>query len=71
MIVDENVEHVRQVREKLIAKYGGLQGWIGHLQARENDSRHQQHATKRMPVGKATFKTASSTSPRSVPRKRK
>jgi hypothetical protein len=32
MIVDPNVEAVRKASEKLIAKHGGLQGWIRHLQ---------------------------------------
>lgn len=32
-LVDESVVKVHKVREKLIAKYGGLDGWIDHLQA--------------------------------------
>jgi hypothetical protein len=35
MPVDVIVEQVREVREKLIAKYGGLDGWVRHLQAEE------------------------------------
>jgi hypothetical protein len=31
---DENVERVRETREALLERYGGLEGWFRHLQAR-------------------------------------
>jgi hypothetical protein len=31
-ICDENVEAVREARESLVKKYGGLNGWFRHLQ---------------------------------------
>jgi hypothetical protein len=37
MIRDENVEAVRTVREALIQRYGGLKGWIEHLQGMDRD----------------------------------
>jgi len=33
IILDENVERVRKARQRLVARYGGLQGLIRHLQA--------------------------------------
>jgi hypothetical protein len=32
---DENVEAVRDARESLVRKYGGLSGWFRHLQRRD------------------------------------
>jgi hypothetical protein len=37
---DENVERVRETREALLERYGGLEGWFRHLQAR-NRKREQ------------------------------
>ena len=31
-IRDENVEAVREARESLVKKFGGLDGWFRHLQ---------------------------------------
>jgi hypothetical protein len=30
---DPNVDEVRRVRDELVKKYGGLDGWIKHLQS--------------------------------------
>ncbi len=32
MSVDPIVDEVRRVRDELVKKYGGLDGWIDHLQ---------------------------------------
>jgi hypothetical protein len=34
-IQDENVEAVRNARESLCRKFGGLRGWFRHLQQRD------------------------------------
>jgi len=45
LIVDEG----RRVRDELVKKYGGLEGWIDHLQAMDRarlGKRKQRSATK-------------------------
>jgi hypothetical protein len=37
MSVDVIVDEVRRVREELVKRYGGLDGWIKHLQAMDRD----------------------------------
>ena len=39
------VEEARQVREELVKKHGGLDGWIDHLQ--ELDKAHSRRKKKR------------------------
>jgi hypothetical protein len=34
---DVIVDEVRRVREELVRKYGGLDGWIQHLQAMDRE----------------------------------
>ncbi len=49
MIFDENVEMVRKAGERLVARYGGLQGLIRHLQAMD---RRRQRSRKPGPERK-------------------
>ena len=42
---DVIVDEVRRVRQELIAKHGGLIGWMEHLQ--EKDREHARAAKKR------------------------
>jgi len=37
MITDSNVEEVRRVREELIKRHGGLDGYMKHLQAMDRE----------------------------------
>ncbi len=37
MSTDVNVDKVRRVRDELVKRYGGLDGWIRHLQAMDRD----------------------------------
>ncbi len=37
MITDSNVEEVRRVREELIQRHGGLDGYMKHLQAMDRE----------------------------------
>lgn len=49
---DVIVDEARRVRHELVKRYGGLDGWIQHLQAmdRERDRlAHQRTAVKRRP----------------------
>jgi hypothetical protein len=38
MTIDPNVEDVRKVREELLKRHGGLQGWIRQLQQEDKKS---------------------------------
>jgi len=51
MIKDPVVEHVRKVSHKLIAKHGGLRGWILNLQEldRERARKRRMRAKRRKP----------------------
>ena len=50
MTLDENVELVRTAGERLLAKYGGLQGLVRHLQAMDRQRlRSRQPRSKRKP----------------------
>lgn len=49
MITDSNVEEVRRVREELIKRHGGLDGYMRHLQTVE---RKQIRKTKKKPTGR-------------------
>jgi hypothetical protein len=40
---DVIVEEVRRVRQELIKKYGGLDGWIRHLQAMDRERGRKPH----------------------------
>jgi hypothetical protein len=44
MTLDENVERVRKAGERLLARYGGLEGLVRHLQAMD---RHRGRSRKR------------------------
>ncbi len=46
---DENVEAVRAVRESLLRKYGGLRGWVRHLQQLDRRREAQGATTGRKP----------------------
>jgi hypothetical protein len=47
MSMDENVLAVRKARQALIRRYGGLDGWIRHLQALDRRRRGAQKRTPR------------------------
>ena len=49
MSVDVIVDEVRRVREELVKRYGGLDGWIEHLQAMD---RERAGKAKKRPVRK-------------------
>lgn len=68
MKADPIVDEVRRVREELVKKYGGLDGWIDHLQELEKARAHQtkkrvgksaeavtvrKQKSRRLPVGPA------------------
>ena len=44
---DENVEAVRAARESLVRKFGGLDGWFGHLQKLDQQREAQALAKRR------------------------
>lgn len=44
---DENVEAVRDARESLVRKYGGLSGWFRHLQRRDQKRTAQGDSERR------------------------
>jgi len=48
---DVIVDEVRRVREQLVKRYGGLDGWIEHLQAMD---RERARKAKRRTVKKLT-----------------
>jgi hypothetical protein len=45
-IRDENVEAVRAARESLVRKYGGLRGWVRHLQQLDRKRESQAAAVR-------------------------
>ena len=47
---DVIVDEVRRVREELVKRYGGLDGWIEHLQQmdRERASKGKQRTVKKL-----------------------
>ena len=55
MITDSNVEEVRRVREELIKRHGGLDGYMKHLQAMD---RERNRTTKRKRARRATTRGA-------------
>jgi hypothetical protein len=61
---DVIVDEVRRVRDELVKKYGGLDGWIQHLQAMDRErgrKSYQRTAGKRGPkVGARAPRRASS-----------
>jgi hypothetical protein len=46
MTLDENVQAVREARQKLIRRHGGLGGWIRHLMAMDQ-ARIRREKTQR------------------------
>jgi len=49
---DVIVDEVRRVRHELVKRYGGLDGWIQHLQAMDREGARRAHsrtAVKRRP----------------------
>jgi hypothetical protein len=48
MIVDENVEMVRKAADALVARHGGLEGLVRHLQAmdRQRERKRKQRSRK-------------------------
>ena len=55
-IRDENVEAVREARELQLKKFGGLDGWFRHLQARDRQRAAQGRAAPRKGGAEATRK---------------
>ncbi len=47
------VDEVRRIRDELVKRYGGLDGWIEHLQAmdRERADQAKRQASKKSPTG--------------------
>jgi hypothetical protein len=60
---DVIVDEVRRVRQELVKKYGGLDGWIRQLQAMDRERGrkvHQRTVGKRVPkAGAGTARRAS------------
>lgn len=48
-IRDENVEAVREARESLVKKHGGLEGWFRHLQTLDRRRAGRRHEGARQP----------------------
>ena len=44
---DVIVDEVRRIRDELVKRYGGLDGWIQHLQAADRERAHQSHRRTR------------------------
>jgi hypothetical protein len=62
MVRDVIVDEVRRVRDELVKRYGGLDGWIKHLQAmdRERARKAKRRTAKKQPAkGKKTRARAS------------
>ena len=55
MIQDENVEMVRKAGERLLARYGGFQGLVRHLQAMDRQRRrsHRRRPAPKIQVQKS------------------
>jgi hypothetical protein len=64
MITDSNVEEVRRVREELIKRHGGLDGYMKHLQAMD---RARIRTAKKKRASRATARAAKD----GVPERRK
>jgi hypothetical protein len=47
MTLDENVQAVRGLREELIRRHGGLDGWIRHLVAMDQARTRSQNARRK------------------------
>jgi hypothetical protein len=60
MITDSNVEEVRRVREELIKRYGGLDGYMKHLQAMD---RERIRTAKKKRTRRATTRVAKHSRP--------
>jgi hypothetical protein len=56
MTLDENVERVRKAGERLLARYGGLEGLVRHLQVMD---RHRGRSRKRKLSGKTQLPKSS------------
>jgi len=41
--VSNDVDELRRVRHELVKRYGGLDGWIQHLQAMDRERRRKAH----------------------------
>jgi hypothetical protein len=61
---DEIVEQVRRAREELLKRYGGLNGWIDHLQQmdRRRTSKSNHRPKKKTAKSGAKKRTQSSVS---------
>jgi hypothetical protein len=60
MITDSNVEEVRRVREELIKRHGGLDGYMKHLQQMD---RERIRTAKRKRTRRATARAATHSRP--------
>ena len=60
MITDSNVEEVRRVREELIKRHGGLDGYMKHLQAMD---RERNRTAKKKRARRATTRAANDSRP--------
>lgn len=69
---DPNVDEVRRVRDELVKKYGGLEGWIEHLQLQERTRKRKaktQATNANAPVrGRKTSKRKSASGRVAPPR---
>jgi hypothetical protein len=65
MSADVIVDEVRRVRDELVKRYGGLDGWIDHLQAMDRDRASKtQRPTTRKVVSKERKRRKPSPRPR-------
>ena len=53
---DDIVEPIRRVREELIKRYGGMDGYIKHIQAMDRTRLRKAKQTRRRKVSKQTAK---------------
>jgi hypothetical protein len=65
MTVDENVLAVRQVRESLIRRHGGLDGWVRHLQAMDRARTRIKRLARKAPPGGKRSKSSGAPARRS------
>jgi hypothetical protein len=62
MSVDVIVDEVRRVRDELVKRYGGLDGWIEHLQAMDRErARKAKRRTVKKPIPKLRSRKAAAT----------
>ena len=54
---DVIVDEVRRVREELVKRYGGLDGWIDHLQAMDRARLNKSKSSRQRKTAKSTRKT--------------